>query len=24
MAAHLFFDFVVYGAIVHAPWWVWN
>ena len=24
MAAHVAFDFVVYGAVAHAPWWVWT
>src|SRR6185295_18817078 len=24
IAAHAAFDFVVYGAVSHAPWWVWG
>jgi membrane protease YdiL (CAAX protease family) len=24
MAAHAVFDLAVYGAVVHAPWWVWG
>ena len=24
MVAHAGFDFVVYGALTHAPWWVWR